>query len=463
MIKQRDSFPTSSWTLNLFQGIGSKNGFTLMELVVYMAIVGIIVIVAGQAFSNSTKFRVRTQNMLKATQQAENVGVLFKEDIQQTGTKTSKEVAVETSDNFYVSPSVYVAPEAATPDSSSFTITNQTENCGTKGCATLSFASLRMVYTAAGLYKGVEKVTWTYDKDARKLYRSCQILAAKDMNALKQDCRVDETVEIADSIAFFRVVPAKPGVLSSGAAAASLLPEEFRLNPRLNGQDLLFAKTTPETGGSAVSITNFATNYDFEHSSVIENGTKRNEMFVAMANAVDDTWDKCKKFNLSAEKEYEISFNVTYSEDAIRMFCPGRDHAAVGIRNSSDGSIIPLAAGSNVALLDDFLFYPPQSATGSPIRSMRFTLSRAVSDACLAFTFSSYSPLAGNGTIQIANLSLQQVASSNYTFDNSFAASMTAWDKKNVKAVRLDLTVRRNNETGEVSVVVPIPSNGTRD
>ena len=40
-----------------------KSGFTLMELLVYIAIVGIVVIVAGQAFSNSTKMRVRTQSM----------------------------------------------------------------------------------------------------------------------------------------------------------------------------------------------------------------------------------------------------------------------------------------------------------------------------------------------------------------------------------------------------------------
>ena len=50
-----------------------KAGFTLVELLVYIAIVGIVVIVAGQAFSNSTKMRVRTQSMLKASEVAENV------------------------------------------------------------------------------------------------------------------------------------------------------------------------------------------------------------------------------------------------------------------------------------------------------------------------------------------------------------------------------------------------------
>ena len=55
-----------------------KSGFTLMELLVYMAIVGIVVVIAGEAFSNSTKFRIRTDNMIKATQEAENVGTILR-------------------------------------------------------------------------------------------------------------------------------------------------------------------------------------------------------------------------------------------------------------------------------------------------------------------------------------------------------------------------------------------------
>ena len=68
-----------------------KSGFTLMELVVYMAMIGIVVLVAGQAFSDSTKFRVRTQNMLRASEEAENVANLFKDDVAQMGAKASLE------------------------------------------------------------------------------------------------------------------------------------------------------------------------------------------------------------------------------------------------------------------------------------------------------------------------------------------------------------------------------------
>ena len=58
-----------------------REGFTLIELMVYIAIVGIVVIVAGQAYSNSTKMRVRTQSMIKASEVAENVATLFKQDV----------------------------------------------------------------------------------------------------------------------------------------------------------------------------------------------------------------------------------------------------------------------------------------------------------------------------------------------------------------------------------------------
>ena len=72
----------------------AKSGFTLMELIVYMGIVGIVVVIAGQAFSNSTKFRIRTDNMIKASQEAENVATIFKEDVSQMGAKSSKEDGV---------------------------------------------------------------------------------------------------------------------------------------------------------------------------------------------------------------------------------------------------------------------------------------------------------------------------------------------------------------------------------
>ena len=80
---------------------GNRKGFTLIELVVYMGIVGVVVIIAGEAFSNSTRFRIRTDNMIKATQEAENVGVLFREDASQMGAKAAVVENTTTTSTYY--------------------------------------------------------------------------------------------------------------------------------------------------------------------------------------------------------------------------------------------------------------------------------------------------------------------------------------------------------------------------
>lgn len=88
----------------------NKSGFTLMELMVYIAILGVIVLVAGQAFSNSTKFRVRTQNMLRAQDVSERVVEMFTEDISQMGAKTYKAQGDSSHpDRFVKVDSVYMA------------------------------------------------------------------------------------------------------------------------------------------------------------------------------------------------------------------------------------------------------------------------------------------------------------------------------------------------------------------
>ena len=107
-----------------------KSGFTLMELLVYMAIVGIIVMVAGQAFSDSTKFRVRTQNMLKADESVDVVSQLIKEDVGQMGAKSYLD---GTTGKFAVDSDVLMPAEegASITDKSSFNLTRR-ENGGNR-------------------------------------------------------------------------------------------------------------------------------------------------------------------------------------------------------------------------------------------------------------------------------------------------------------------------------------------
>lgn len=444
---------------------GNRKGFTLMELMVYMAILGVIVLIAGEAFSNSTKFRIRTGNMIKATQEAENIGMLFKQDVSQMGAKTAPAATggTTTSDAFYLDaiPQVYMDPtnaDADKIDSSSYII-------GPTDAAhdTISFKRIR--YTDAGYYSAVEQVTWK--TDGTTLLRTCKTLHG----TATTDCPSDNasSVEMATGVDTFKVVAATPSVTE---AASYLFPQpdattptiptvsEFKLVPRYGTDDLYFLTVTPAEGGSTVALTGFAPNYNFEEEQPILDGKKGNQVFLGEKNSTTGSWsEQCKKFNLVPNEEYELIFKMPYSNDASRMFVPGRDHMAVGFRYTTNGN--------RPDAISDFLFFPPTMAGASAgTRSMRFSVKEAVNNVCIAFTFSTYSPVAANGNVQFENVMFKKVESANYQFNG---AAIALAEKKNVKAVRLRLSISRGGhhdergETGDVTIVVPTPSNGPRD
>lgn len=442
----------------------SSKGFTLMELLVYIAIVGVVIIIAGQAFSNSSKIRVRTQSMVKASEVAGNVGVLLKDDVAQMGAKSSKEGTADASDVFLFQSSVYMDPtntDNQKRDSSSFRVVNQKTGCGDKGCNTDTLVLRRVRYDTLGRFEAVDEVKWFLRND--KLFRMC-----KTIGKVASASASDETpVEIAEKVSRFKVVVGKPGLVStaiqSAAERASILPDtdptvtEFRLVPRYGEDDFYFLSTVPEDGGESVDLRGFASNYDVENNEPILDGKKANQVFVAQANSTSGTWkDLCKKVTLEANVEYEISFSITYRDDDNRMFCPGRDYASVGFRDMD---------GKKIEHLSDFGFYPPASNTEQPQRKMRFSVGKTVNDVCMAFTFASYSPVVAvsdNMTMTFQGVSLKKVESSNYNFEDEDYEPLIV-DKKNVKALLIKFSVDRNGESGESNQVVLVPSNGPRD
>ena len=154
---------------------------------------------------------------------------------------------------------------------------------------------------------------------------------------------------------------------------------------------------------------------------------------------------------------YELSFNIASPSGTLtkelKSFIPNKDHMAVGFRNSE---------GEKIAGLDDFIFFPPMEEHARDIeRKMRFSIKNPV-NACMVFTFSYFSPVAATAPVEISNLKLRIVESSVYKFDESVTSVGTKY-KKNVKAFMLKLQIKRNGETGEVTIVVPTPSNGPTD
>lgn len=425
-----------------------KSGFTLMELMVYIAILGVVVIIAGQAFSNSTKIRVRTESMVKANEEAGRIGAIIQEDLALMGSKSSKERGATeyARDSFYVSDSVYM--NAAADDFSSFTRVQKDAND--------SFVTRRMRYDDGGHFASVEEVSWYVSKG--KLYRKCRSLEVKGSES--SDCpKSGNTVEVADNVAKFQVVPAQPAVMAGTSSkifpSSDASDRDFRLIPRKQG-DLVVPTLNPEKGGAQVTLSSFASNYNVAEQKVGDT-KKANQLYAAAgtddAGFSETGWSmNCTRITLEPRTEYELYFKVPYvANNKSRSFCPGMDHMAVGFRNSADGS--------SVRGLSDFTFYPPMDLAADDERRFRIKTDSLKSDVCIAFTFSMFSPTAPGGAVTISHLSLSKVEDSEYEFDESFYPANVE-DKQKVKAVKLMLTINRNGESGVVSGVVSTPSNG---
>lgn len=470
-----------------------KQGFTLMELMVYMGLVGLVVVIAGEAFSNSSRFRVRTTNMIEANQEAENVAMLFKEDVEQLGTKTAKEAGSNTfttaGDRIYMDAS---NADNDKKDSSSFRIEQS------NGYSNLTFKRTR--YDNNGQFQAIDSIRWYVEN--RVLKRSCVILQAVSGFTLPDgDPCVNEggnnptPVEMASNVSVFDVEAASPGTTED---KTQIFPagnsDQFILFPRLDASgefsgssftrsfvafDSENSSKEPLGAGNAITLSGFWSNYenkeDFLDNAIIEEGSQKVNQVIALnsdaSNLESSDWKSlCLKhgaMSFSPDTVYEISFIVTTqsSDDKSMTFVPAKDHMSVGFRRATPGDYVRSTDGTNRVIMSDFLFYPPLdngTGLGEGKRSMRFTVPEKVEAVCLAVSFAFYSPLASMGHVTIKNLKVSQVATANYKF-SGFVPESNIKEKKNVKALKLKLQVSRGGETGDVNLVVPIPSNGTGD
>lgn len=453
--------------------LGARGGFTLMELVVYIAIMGIVVIVAGQAFSNSTKFRVRNQSMIEANEVAGNISAIIRDDVAQMGAKSSKETqGAAASDEFSsVYSDVYMNPatdELAKRDSSSFKLVETNDR------SDLTLRRLR--YDSDGHYVSVEEVRWFVE--GSELKRSCWTVAKKAGLDLAADDPCAKTsksdaseVVIADGVTSFNIVAGKPKFEEEDIQMFPPTGDQFMLIPRYGENHYNIMNV--ENDGTSSRLSGFALNYDKFNNKLMDAASdpetvEKNQLyaaeFVTIAEVSGSTWkticsaDK-NHFTFDSLVVYEISFKMPPPpiRNAMEMFTPGRDFLAVGFRDNE---------GNKSPYLKDFLFYPPttQEALGRE-RKMRFSVPQKVEGQCLTFTFVSYSPVTSEGTMFIDDLKLKRVAT---VYDPEFPywdteENSNIVEKKNVKAFKITLTVQRNGEGGVVETVIPTPSNGPKD
>lgn len=422
----------------------NKHGFTLMELLVYMAIVGIVVVIAGQVYSDSTKMQVRTRSMISASKVAENVGTLLKEDVSQMGAKSSKETRSITSDSFFVASEVFIDPTNG--DSSSYVLAL------VDGKERLSFRKIRL--DERGFYAAVEEVAWYLRGNS--LVRSCKTLLKK--SAVDASCPEGEPQEVtmAENVLKFHVIPAVPSALSANANViypSGSNKNLFRLISRYDGTKYFRTTAVPDVGGSSVMISGFVSNYDFDNEE-ITNGKKLNEFFAAENGGSSGSFsDLCTRMTFDKGFTYQIVFGISKTSvyDKSQMFIPGKDHLAVGFRTTEGAATV----------IKDFLFYPPMATEMDLVqRRINFSVSQKVENVCLVFDVAAYSPMLSSGALNITGLQVLKIPEGHYEFDESRTGLITIADKKNVKAFRVELAVKNNGEEGRVSVDVAVPSNG---
>lgn len=429
----------------------SKRGFTLMELLVYIAIMGIVVLVAGQAFSDSSRMRVRTESMLKASQIAGNVGQLLKDDAAQMGAKSALDPtnSTNTSDAFIFNDNVYMnaSNSSATLDSSSYSITQE------NGFDDITLR--RINYSDAGAFVRVEEIVWFVRNGS--LYRSCQTLNGTENT---ETCPAAEPIAvlIADGVTKFAATPAKPGLIGSTNLLfpyypADLSKKTFRLVSYYGADNYQRVITTPVSGGERISLSGLVSNYS--EDGTVPTEPIKHQIFIAESGSTLDGISQCKKILLKPDSSYEISFNMFNGEDEARMFQPGIDHFSVGVRQIVDSRPVV------VPEIPDFFFYPPQADDGNGTRYMRFRGHfENELEACVAFTLVLSSPTVALGKFSISDFRMRRIGDTDYIFENGFVPNIE--DKKNVRAMRVEIEIKKKGEAGKSNIVIQIPSNGVR-
>ena len=429
----------------------NKKGFTLVELLVYMGIIGVVVIIAGQAFGDSTKTRIRTENMIKANAAAEQVGLLLRDDLAQMGAKS----AIDAATSEFQRVSVAVSEN----DNSSFVFEPETPSANFD-----KITMLRAVDDEDGTFVRVEEVSWYVNN--KVLYRSCN---TKGNGTAPADgtCPLETTdpyvVEVAENVTKFKLTPATPDILGGDRKlfpmdVSETEPENrFRVVSRNDAtKNIVPVDVSPSPNQSAesrVRLSGFVTNYQ-ENGATVD-APVYHQVYVADYGNTTWNWQNCTRISINKGSTYEISFTMPVNEDASRMFRPGMDHFAVGVRNVSNFSEIPD--------VPDLLVYPPEAREGKGVRKMRFS-SRVIPNAtqvCVVFTFATFSPLVSAGRLTIADLKVSQIADDNYRFVAGYRPNLV--DKPFVRAFKLELQVSRSGETGEVNLVIPVPNNGLKE
>jgi len=481
-----------------------KRAFTLIELLVYMAIMSFIIIVAGRVFSDSTSMRVRTQNMVKATEELNKVVAIIKEDMSQMGAKTYRvsqttatterkdtikgiHVGYSGANELLLNEDVYIKKDEPSKDISSFNLKHRYELANGND----SIAFKKIILNADGKNMGVRLISWALRADST-LYRRCATINETNYVAADDDeasiCKEDdlakaEAVAIANNVRTFRLLPSRPGNpdVTGWRFPASSSPDNlaFKLINKGMGE-----ANVPSCAVDSITYkgVNMVTLRNFARNDETGNGTKHNELYVAEPNASGDDYQACRQFTFKVGETYSVKFKTPPIDNKIdtlmTLFQPDKDHISIGFRKANTQRYTDVDG-----LKTDFMFYVPQTKdydVNSINHYFEFSVQTEVNDACAVFTFAFYGPKANMGKLAIQDFEIWQkpkayhfkhkddpgydpTADKDYATEDDPNTTRKLKDKKSVKAFELELEIKKGGKTSESITTlstISTPNNG---
>jgi hypothetical protein len=418
-----------------------------------MAILGFIIVVAGRVFSDSTIMRVRSQNMLKSSEELGKLANLISEDVSQMGVKVyMKGDMVELVDDAYM--------DKNNQDSSSYKL-SRSENGDT-----LVFRKIAYEYQGENVtYLGVREITWYLE--GRNVHRSCKTIKTLAGGTTNDECPEEEPLDIlmSSSVDSLRFYPSASGIEHGASSSLDTLFnfKNFNLEYKKSEGPVKGLTVSPSGGGPEVALSDFA-----------DNGTssekKHNLLCLAEQNK------SCHQFNFKKGETYAIEFNMpfrNYKEDSLgAQFLPGMDHFAIGLRN--DNYDKPPGFPSDV------LVFPTQASEGDKrARHIEISTETDINDASIVLVFAFYSPLAANagGRLVFSDFKVFRKSDRAFHFpkeeygtENISDSQERLKQKKNAKAFEMILEVSNKgervknyteDENGRINgMVILTPNNG---
>jgi len=479
-----------------------KRAFTLIELLVYIAIMSFIIIVAGRVFSDSTSMRVRSQSMLRSSEEVGKVAILLREDISQMGVKEWGKQTEDYDYKFAVHNEVYW--KTINKDYSSYVLVRrkQQPNPNPSPVYADSLDSLvfkKAVFDNNSKFIAVREIALYAKRDSlfrkcREVTTTCPADAPIELcnGTTDNDCTFTgkiindaPSVLIATGITSFKLTPL-PAVSGN---LDTLFPETFTNGIRTK-KFKLFSRNASSTMKQLTLTNGDYGDYDIEVSGFDK--TKFSELYLAEPVPEKTDWTKCTQMSFKLGETYVIEFEMRFDnfiEDPnVRgkyynstQFKPTEDHLSIGLRTNAGGK------ANNNAMPNDIFFYPPQTSDAKSLkRHLEFSVEKDLVNAdktCVAITVAFYSD-AAEGILKFADFKVFRKADenfrspkpeeTNYGIGDDFIVTTANENEKNkkvnekisVKAFELLLKIDYKGEkTGtfsgrEKGMIIATPNNG---